>query len=151
QSAALLLLRREVALLGPSLTTVLLLGDSGTGKEVVARALHEASRLSGPLVAVNCGAIPETLAESQLFGHVAGAFTGAQAQPGWFRSAAGGTLFLDEVGELPLSLQPKLLRALEERAVVPVGSVRPVPCQVRLIAATNRDLASAIAQGRVRG
>jgi DNA-binding NtrC family response regulator len=150
-SPAVRALRREVGLIGPSLATVLLEGESGTGKEITARALHQASGLRGPFVAVNCSAIPEGLAESQLFGHVAGAFTGAQPQPGWFRAAHGGTLFLDEVGELPLALQPKLLRALEEQAVTPVGSVTPVPCKVRLIAATNRDLRAAVEQGRVRG
>ena len=141
-------LRRELQLVGPSPTMVLLLGESGVGKEVAARALHELSGRRGTLVAVNCAAIPESLAESQLFGHVAGAFTGAKAQPGWFRAAHNGTLFLDEFGELPLSLQPKLLRALEEDAVTPVGSVTPVPCKVRLIAATNRDLLAGIHAGR---
>ena len=144
-------LRRELQLVGPSSTTVLLLGESGVGKEVAARALHELSGCKGSLVAVNCAAITESLAESQLFGHVAGAFTGAKAQPGWFRAAHNGTLFLDEIGELPLSLQPKLLRALEEGAVTPVGSVNSIPCKVRLVAATNRDLLSGIHSGRVRG
>jgi transcriptional regulator with PAS, ATPase and Fis domain len=134
-------LRAALKLAGPSPATVLLLGESGSGKEVAARALHERSGRSGPFIAVNCGAIPESLAESQLFGHASGAFTGARvAQPGYFRAAHGGTLFLDELGELSPVLQPKLLRALEERAVVPVGAVTPVPCDVRLCAATNRDL-----------
>jgi transcriptional regulator with PAS, ATPase and Fis domain len=130
---------------------VLLLGESGAGKEVAARALHELSGRRGALVTVNCAAIPETLAESQLFGHTSGAFTGARAQPGWFRAAHQGTLFLDEIGELPLGLQPKLLRALEDGFITPVGAVSPVPCQVRLVAATNRDLLSGIQAGRVRG
>ena len=151
QSPAMRRLRRELAVVAPSLATVLLLGESGTGKEVTARALHELSGVKGPLVAVNCAAIPESLAESQLFGHVAGAFTGAKEQPGCFRAAHGGTLFLDEVGELPLTLQPKLLRALEEGAVTPVGSVVPLPCRPRLIAATNRDLETAVSDGKVRG
>jgi DNA-binding NtrC family response regulator len=140
QSPAMRQLRRELRLVGPSLATVLLLGESGTGKEVTAQALHALSGVKGPMVAVNCAAIPESLAESQLFGHVAGAFTGAKEQPGYFRAAHGGTLFLDEVGELPSVLQPKLLRALEEGTVTPVGSVTPLLCRIRLIAATNRDL-----------
>lgn len=144
-------LRHEVALWAPSLCTVLLLGDSGTGKEVTAQALHALSGQKGPLVAVNCAAIPETLAESQLFGHVSGAFTGAKAHPGYFRAAHFGTLFLDEVGELPAQLQPKLLRALEEGVITPVGSVEPQPCKVRVIAATNRNLPSEVERGALRG
>jgi hypothetical protein len=121
--------------------TVLLLGESGTGKEVAARSLHELGRNKGPLLAVNCAAIPEQLAESQLFGHVAGAFTGARTpHDGYFRSAHGGTLFLDELGELPPALQAKLLRVLEERQVTPVGGSRPLAVDVWLLAATNRDL-----------
>jgi transcriptional regulator with PAS, ATPase and Fis domain len=130
---------------------VLLLGESGAGKEVAARALHRLSGRSGPFVPVNCGALSESLAESLLFGHVAGAFTGARAQPGFFRAAQGGTLFLDEIGELPPALQPKLLRALEERAVVPVGATAAVPCDVRLLAATNRDLQQAVRHKEFRG
>lgn len=144
-------LRHEIALFAPTQCTVLLLGESGTGKEVTARALHTLSGVAGPLIAVNCAAIPETLAESQLFGHVAGAFTGAKAHAGYFRAAHHGTLFLDEVGELPASLQPKLLRALEEGVITPVGSVEPQPCKVRLIAATNRHLQSEVADGKLRG
>lgn len=144
-------LRHEVALFAPTHCTVLILGESGTGKEVTARALHALSGVAGPLVAVNCAAIPETLAESQLFGHVAGAFTGAKAHAGYFRAAHQGTLFLDEVGELPAPLQAKLLRALEEGVITPVGSVEPQPCKVRLIAATNRHLQSAVADGKLRG
>jgi transcriptional regulator with GAF, ATPase, and Fis domain len=151
QSVAIRRLRHEIALWGPSHCTVLLLGDSGTGKEVTAQALHTLSGVRGPLVAVNCAAIPETLAESQLFGHQSGAFTGAKAHPGCFRAASNGTLFLDEVGELPASLQPKLLRALEEGVITPVGSVEPQPCKVRVIAATNRNLPSDVQSGKLRG
>ncbi len=151
QSLLLRRLRHEVALFAGTPCTVLLLGESGTGKEVTTRALHELSGLAGPLVAVNCAAIPETLAESQLFGHVAGAFTGAKAHAGYFRAAHHGTLFLDEVGELAPSLQAKLLRALEEGVITPVGSVEPQPCKVRLIAATNRNLPQEVSQGKLRG
>jgi transcriptional regulator with AAA-type ATPase domain len=114
-------MRQSLALVGRSSATVLVMGETGTGKELVARGLHEASRRSGPLVAVNCAAIPESLAESLLFGHVAGAFSGAKADsPGFFRSARQGTLLLDEVGELPATLQATMLRALEERSVTPL-------------------------------
>lgn len=131
---------------------VLLSGETGTGKELSARMLHACSaRREQPFLPINCANISESLAESQLFGHVAGAFTGAKtAQPGWFRQAHGGTLFLDEVGELPLSLQPKFLRALEERQLWPVGSREPVPVDVRVVAATNRDLDDAVARGQFR-
>ena len=135
----------------PTAATVLLLAESGCGKEVAARALHDLGRNGGPFVAVNCSAIPESLAESQLFGQIAGAFTGATARPGLFRAAHGGTLFLDEIGELPLAMQPKLLRVLEERAVLPVGATAPVLVDVRVVAATNRDLAAEIAAHRFRG
>src|SRR6185436_18130966 len=120
-------------------------------KELTARALHAASGRTGPFVPVNCAAIPLSLAESQLFGHVAGAFTGAQASPGLFRSADKGTLFLDEVGELTPELQPKLLRALQERTVLPVGATRAIPCDVRIIAATNQDLSRAAVAQTFRG
>lgn len=131
---------------------VLITGQSGTGKEVAARAIHELSAREGPFVAINCAAIPEQLAESQLFGHRAGAFTGAsQDREGLFRAAHGGTVFLDEIGDLPTPLQPKLLRALEERAVVPVGATAAVPFDARVVAATNVSLASAIADGEFRG
>jgi len=151
-SPAMRAVRRAVARVAPSTTSVLLLGESGTGKEVIARALHARSDRRGELVAVNCAAIPATLAESQLFGHAAGAFTGAQrASEGWFRSADGGTLFLDEIGDLPLELQPKLLRALEEKAVVAVGATSATPVDVRIVTATNRDLIADVKAGRFRG
>jgi PAS domain S-box-containing protein len=133
--------------------TVLLLGESGTGKELFAHAIHHASdRRGGPLVRVNCAAIPEGLLESSLFGYAGGAFTGARShgQKGHFEEAEGGTLFLDEIAEAPLSLQAKLLRALQEKEIVRVGSSRPVAVDVRLIAATNQDLEAAIARGTFR-
>ncbi|MCB9889990.1 MAG: sigma-54-dependent Fis family transcriptional regulator [Planctomycetes bacterium] len=132
--------------------TVLLAGESGTGKEVAAREIHRRSPWrNGPFIAVDCGALPEHLIESQLFGHKKGAFTGADRdRPGQFRLADGGTLFLDEIGNLPLPLQAKLLRALQERAVVPVGGGDPEPFRARLVSATNVDLGEAIAQGTFR-
>jgi DNA-binding NtrC family response regulator len=150
-SAAVRKLRRLLRTVAAARTTVLLLAESGCGKEVAARALHGLSGLTGELIAVNCSAIPESLAESQLFGHVAGAFTGATAQRGLFRSAHHGTLLFDEVGELQAPLQPKLLRALEEKVVLPVGATTPVVCDVRFIAATNRDLAAEVDKGSFRG
>ena len=141
-----------VARTANSTATVLLTGESGTGKEVVARALHWASaRRDGPFVAVNCAAIPEHLLESELFGHEKGAFTGAVARRvGRFERATGGTLFLDEIGDMSLVLQAKVLRALEERRVERVGGEAAVPIDVRLIAATNRDLAQAMEDGAFR-
>jgi Nif-specific regulatory protein len=131
---------------------VLLLGESGTGKELFARAVHLASRRrEQPFIKVNCSAIPETLFESELFGHERGAFTGAtQARTGWFEQAQGGTIFLDEVGELPLPLQAKLLRTLQEGTLVRLGGTREVRIDVRLVAATNRDLSAEVAAGRFR-
>ncbi len=152
QSPAMERLRQTVAQVGPSEATVLILGESGTGKELVAEMLHAAShRATGPLVKVNCAALPGDLLESELFGYVKGAFTGAVTnKPGRFQLAGGGTLFLDEVGELPLALQAKLLRALQERVVEPLGGVKPEPVDVRILAATNRDLKAEAAAGRFR-
>jgi DNA-binding NtrC family response regulator len=133
-------------------TTVLLLGESGTGKELFARAIHHLSpRRDRALVAVNCAAIPETLIESELFGHERGSFTGAtERRPGKFELASGGTIFLDEIGELPLNVQGKLLRAIEEKVVDRIGGRAPVPVDVRVVAATNRDLQSASEAGEFR-
>lgn len=133
-------------------TTVIIRGENGTGKELVARAIHyNGPNKNGPFVAVNCGAIPENLMESEFFGHEKGAFTGAhQRQLGRFQAAAGGTLFLDEIGELPLALQVKLLRVLQERKFTPVGSTREVKTNARIIAATNRNLEKAIEEGTFR-
>ena len=135
-----------------SLSTVLVAGESGTGKELVARAIHEESpRRSGPFVSVNCGAIPETLMESELFGHVKGAFTGAVANTvGLFSAAHGGTLFLDEVTEVPSSLQVKLLRVIQEREIRRVGDTKDIKVDVRLIAASNRDVMKAVQEGLLR-
>jgi len=131
---------------------VLLLGESGTGKELFARAVHLASkRRDAPFIKVNCAAIPDTLFESELFGHERGAFTGAMsARAGWFEQADRGTIFLDEIGELPLQMQAKLLRTLQEGSIVRLGGKREVKVDVRLVAATNRDLASEVEQGLFR-
>lgn len=151
-SPAIRAVRADLARVGPTDAAVVLLGASGTGKGVAARALHEASCRRGSFVSVNCAAIPAQLAESQLFGHRAGAFTGANsAAPGVFREADRGSLFLDEIGDLPAALQPKLLHAVEEGGVVPVGAARPVPVNVRLVVATSVDLEEAVRDGRFRG
>src|SRR5690606_10057810 len=133
-------------------TSVLITGESGTGKELVARALHsEGNRAQKPFVAVNCGAIPDELMESELFGHKRGSFTGAVAdKQGLFQQASGGTLFLDEIGELSLGLQVKLLRALQERRVKPVGDTVETEVDVRVVTATNRELEDEVARGAFR-
>lgn len=140
---------RKVA---PTPTTVLISGESGVGKEVIARTIHANSLAKDNVfLPVNCSAIPENLLESQLFGHVKGSFTGAvNSQEGLFQRARGGTIFLDEIGEMPLSLQPKLLRVLEEKTVLPVGSTTPVKVNLRILAASNRDLKSEVDGGRFR-
>ena len=148
QSQALL---DQVERFAPSEATVLIIGETGTGKELVARHLHTRSGRRGDFVAVNCGALSQTLAEAELFGHQAGSFTGAtQTRAGWFESANGGTLFLDEIGDLPLALQVKLLRVIQEREVVRVGARTPIPLDVRVVAATNLDLPAAVEAGRFR-
>lgn len=142
----------KARLVAPRSVPVLIEGDSGTGKELLAQAIHKANpRKEKPFIAVNCGAIPSELIESELFGHEKGAFTGAEEQrAGYFEAANTGTLFLDEIGELPLSAQVKLLRALQEREVTRVGASKPVPFDVRVIAATNRDLVKDMADGHFR-
>lgn len=145
-------LRKMIVRVAPSKTNILIIGESGTGKELVARALHELSPIKdGPFIAVNCGAIPETLIESELFGHKKGSFTGAVAEkPGLFEAADKGTLFLDEIGELPLTMQVKLLRALQDRAIRRVGGNDTIKIDVRIVAATNRNLEEAVKKGTFR-
>ncbi|WP_437995625.1 sigma 54-interacting transcriptional regulator [Sorangium sp. So ce185] len=152
RSAAMQRIEREIAMLAPLSVPVLVTGETGVGKERVARALHERSpRASRPLVIVNCAAIPAQLVESELFGHRKGAFTGATAaRAGRFEAARGGTIFLDEIGELPLSAQAQLLRALQEGEIQPVGEDRPRRVEARVVAATNRDLRREVAEGRFR-
>ena len=142
----------QVKQVASSDVSILITGASGTGKELLARALHAADEhRHGPMVAINCGALPEQLLESELFGHVKGAFTGAvSANEGLFRAADGGTLFLDEIGDIPLSLQVKLLRALQERRVRPIGGTATEPVDVRIISATNRDLEQDMHDGQFR-
>lgn len=138
-------LLEQVERIARSEATALVIGETGTGKELIARHIHKRSGRSGPFVAVNCGAFSETLVDAELFGHESGAFTGAtQARAGWFEAANGGTLFLDEIGDLPQPMQVKLLRVLQERQVVRLGSRRPTPIDVRLIAATNIELHQAV-------
>jgi len=140
-----LTLLHHVERIALSEATVLVTGETGTGKELIARHIHAVSGRRGPFVPVNCGAFSESLIDAELFGHESGAFTGAsQARAGWFEAANGGTLFLDEIGDLPMSLQVKLLRVLQERQVVRLGSRRSIPLDVRLVAATNIDLARAV-------
>jgi DNA-binding NtrC family response regulator len=136
----------------PTDSTVLIQGESGTGKEVIARYVHNlSSRSDGPFLSINCGALPENLLESELFGHVKGSFTGAvRDKQGLFAAARGGSFFLDEVGEMPPSLQVKLLRVLQEREAIPVGATEAIPVDVRIIAATNRDLEEEIRRGNFR-
>jgi len=152
ESPALQEVLRLAGLVAPSAATVLITGETGTGKELVARAIHERSpRRQGPFVAVNCGAIPATLVASELFGHEKGAFTGAlQRRVGRFEQAGGGTLFLDEIAELPMEAQTALLRVLQEREFERVGGERPIRTDVRIVAATHRDLATEVAEGRFR-
>ncbi|MBI3330405.1 MAG: sigma-54-dependent Fis family transcriptional regulator [Nitrospinae bacterium] len=152
RSSAMQDLYKMIGRVAPTDMTVLLSGESGTGKELVARAIHKHSlRAEGPWVPLNCAAIPEPLLESELFGHEKGAFTGASgSKPGCFGEATGGTLFLDEVGELPLPVQAKLLRALQEKEIRRLGGREPVPIDVRIIAATNKNLEAAIAGGEFR-
>ncbi|MES2124152.1 MAG: sigma-54 dependent transcriptional regulator [Gemmatimonadota bacterium] len=143
---------RLAEVVAPTDSTVLIGGESGTGKEVLARYIHEASlRADGPFLSINCGALPETLLESELFGHVKGSFTGAvRDKQGLFSAARGGTFFMDEVGEMPASLQVKLLRVLQQREVIPVGATEAIPVDVRIIAATNRDLEEEMRRGNFR-
>ena len=144
-------LHRTLQSLRHGQSVVLIQGESGTGKELVARAIHRASaRGEGPFVPVDCGALPETIIESELFGHEPGAFTGAIGAPGLFRMAEGGTLFLDEVGELPSAVQSKLLRALNSKAIRPVGGTREIPVDLRILSATHRDLGEMVAAGTFR-
>jgi two-component system response regulator GlrR len=152
RSKCMAVLLEEVRLVAAADASILLRGESGSGKELLAQAIHRASpRASRPFVAINCGAIPEALLESELFGHVKGAFTGATTNhTGLFQAADGGTLFLDEIGDMPLPLQVKLLRVLQERAVRPVGTTRSTPIDVRIISATHRDIEAAQRDGSFR-
>jgi transcriptional regulator with PAS, ATPase and Fis domain len=135
-----------ISKIAPTSSNVLITGESGVGKEIVARAIHlQSPRKDKVFLPVNCSAIPETLLESQLFGYMKGAFTGAaSSQEGLFQRAQGGTIFLDEIGEMPLSLQPKILRVIEDKEILPIGSTHPAKLNVRIIAATNRELQSEV-------
>ncbi len=152
QSSQMLALHEAIAIIAPRRCTVIIAGETGTGKELVARCLHSQSgRRNQPFVPVDCSAMTDSLFEAQLFGHVRGAFTGAMRDSlGFIRAADGGTLFLDEIGELSLPLQAKLLRAIQERCVVPVGHTHPHPVDVRVLAATHRDLAGMVSDGTFR-
>ncbi|WP_322804111.1 sigma-54 dependent transcriptional regulator [Vibrio alfacsensis] len=144
-------LKQVISQFAPSRASVLVEGESGTGKELVARGIHQASGRSGPFVPLNCGAIAPELLESELFGHTSGAFTGAKkSREGLFRVANGGTLFLDEIGEMPLSMQASLLRVLEQRTIRPVGSEKEISIDVRIVAATNRNLQEEVNKGHFR-
>ncbi|GAA5186752.1 sigma-54-dependent transcriptional regulator [Ferrimonas gelatinilytica] len=150
-SINLLQVKEVIRRVAPTNSVVLIEGESGTGKELVARSLHQLSGRSGTFVAVNCGAIAPELLESELFGHIAGAFTGARnAREGLFSFASGGTIFLDEIGEMPLQMQTSLLRVLEQRTIRPVGSEKELPVDVRVVAATNRELLEEVEAGRFR-
>ncbi len=141
----------QITKAAPSMSTVLITGESGTGKELVARAIHDASGRSGAFAPVNCAAIPAELIESEFFGHTGGAFTGAKgARPGLFEAADGGTIFLDEIGELPLAMQPKLLRVLQEGTVRRIGADRESAVKARVVVATNRDLENEVREGKFR-
>ncbi|GEJ57589.1 sigma-54-dependent transcriptional regulator [Anaeromyxobacter diazotrophicus] len=152
RSPAMVEVYKEIGRVARTEMTVLLMGESGTGKELVARAIHvNSARARGPFVTVNMAAIPRDLMESELYGHEKGSFTGAvERRPGKFELASGGTLFLDEIGEMPIELQAKLLRVLQEREVDRVGGSRPLPVDVRIVAATNADLARSVEEGRFR-
>ena len=152
ESAAMQQVRSLVEKVARSMAPVLVHGESGTGKELVARAIHDCSpRAAGPFLAVNCGAIPEALLEAEFFGYRKGAFTGAnEDRDGFFQAAQGGTLFLDEIGDLPLAMQSKLLRVIQERAVRPIGVVNEVPVNVRIVSATHRDLVAEVQAARFR-
>ena len=152
RSAALNKVLQQVELVGPTDSTVLILGESGVGKELIARAIHEQSpRRDGPLIRVNCASIPRDLFESEFFGHVQGSFTGAiRDRAGRFELADGGTLFLDEIGEIPLDMQSKLLRMLQESTYERIGEERTRSADVRIVAATNRSLEDEVAAGRFR-
>jgi len=152
RSPAMVEVYKEIGRVARTEMTVLLMGESGTGKELVARAIHvNSARTRGPFVTVNMAAIPRDLMESELYGHEKGSFTGAvERRPGKFELASGGTLFLDEIGEMPIELQAKLLRVLQEREVDRVGGSRPMPVDVRIVAATNADLARSVEEGRFR-
>ena len=141
----------KLARVAPSGVSVVVHGESGTGKELIARAVHQLSGRPGPFIAVNCGALPPALIESELFGHKKGAFSGAtEDRPGLVRAAHRGTLFLDEIGDLPAAAQPAFLRVLQEREVVPVGATQPVHVDVRLVSASHRDLDALVAEGKFR-